>query len=233
MVRIIRPPIDFDALGGAYTTAFGVYPRAMVDAVVENADAQDRPPVQDLAIFIHESGGDLNPNVQVHTEPGEIPGSNGESSYGAAMIETRQNPSRRPGEQWLGIDGFRRALDRIINPAWSVVWRAMDAWGEWRNNPISFLDEFAPRAQGSIGWRDDQIAGWRDNGLAGQRFTEAYVLLDQRWKVLVREAGDRPPDDQIATLRAALLDTRQGLLDRRNEMDEKLDVMVEGIDRVL
>ena len=197
MARIVRPPIDFALYGGSYDTVFGRYPRAIVDLIVATADGNDRPPVLDLAVLIHESGGGLNPLVETHTEPGDIAGALAEDSWGIAQIETRQNAGRGDGRQYLGLDGLVLAYERFLNPRWGATWRAMGRWGEWANNPVVFLDEFAPRAQGSINWPDDTRPGWWDNSLAGRRFTEAYVLLDVRWQTLLREAREGQRDAHV------------------------------------
>lgn len=158
MGRRVFPDYDMAAFGGSYDLWWGGrqyrYPRAIVDAICTNADAQGRARMADLAIYLHESGYTLNPFLEVHMEPGEIAGSNGESSYGIGQIETRQNPSRRPGEQWLGLDGFKRAI-AFMNPTWNAAWAHVGGFPGWLGDLYVKQGLYAARAQGSVGWSMD------------------------------------------------------------------------------
>ncbi len=146
MARIVRPAYDMAQFGGAYETVHGRFPKAIVDAICQNADEQDRPRVLDLAVYLRESG-DLNPFVEVHTVDGEIAGAQSEDSWGIGQINTRAHPG--PGSKYLGLDGLRRAME-LMNPRWNEAFATLGSWSAWIQDVYAFQALFHARAQGSI-----------------------------------------------------------------------------------
>ncbi len=144
----IYPPYNMADFGGSYDTVHGKFPRTIVDAIFANADANERPRVLDLGVYLVESGHTLNPFVEAHYQDGEIAGAQGEDSWGIGQINTRV-PGRLAGPAYLGLDGLKRAM-ALMNGQWNGAFASLGGWEVWLSDVYAFQARFHSRAQGSI-----------------------------------------------------------------------------------
>jgi hypothetical protein len=140
--------MDYDALGGVYTTVFGRYPRAVVDLICAEADRRNQARVAHLGVYLVVSGWFLNPNVEVHTDDGDIAGAVAEDSYGIGQVNLRAGHPG-PGSRYLGLDGLRTTMD-LMKDRWDHAWYTAGGWSGWIDDVYAFQATFHAAAQGSI-----------------------------------------------------------------------------------
>jgi hypothetical protein len=202
MTTVIHPEYDLDAFGGGIRVQVGdearLFPRAIVAQICANADEQGRPRTLDLAVCIHESGGYLNPFVERHADNADLQGAGPEDSYGILQINTHV-PGRLPGDQYLGLDGLKRA-QQLMNPRWQHAFLDLGGWPAYVRDCYWFLARFAPAAQGSVGWT---------LAMAREAHAWAWVLAD---RFREDELSGRP-DPRVPHLIGAL-DVARSEIDR-------------------
>lgn len=155
-------------------------------------------------------------------------------------------------DTWRGVDGLSRLMAYMWGNRWEAWWTRFGAWAGWigtiqlpdpatlpkvfyqgREVPIDPRVPLRGRAAYLyFGWPMYQGSTRPTWERACQVESEATALA--LYYAEKRCEWTQPPSDAetIATLRAALLDTRRGLIERMHENQVTHGLMVEGIDNV-
>lgn len=113
----------------------GGFDAQLVGAIIAGAREQALPPDLLLAMGFVESG--LNPDAV---------GDNGRS-FGIFQIFVDAHGGDRT--TWSGVDGARRAITEMSG-RWQQAFVRCGGLGAWQADPVAFLNEFHPLAQGSV-----------------------------------------------------------------------------------
>lgn len=149
------------------------YPREVVKSIIEWADQNGLPPVNQLATALQESGGKLNPYAMGDWDGRQY------TSFGIYQIHTPVHGG--PPEKWMGVDGLWRSMEQMRS-RWQQTFHDCGGWDAIIDDIVDFQMRWAPRAQGSIEW---------SRQLAARRIGEAlriYIL----WLKDSQEAAPAP-----------------------------------------
>lgn len=74
--------------------------------------------------------------------------------YGGSVgiFQLNQDPAAHPGTALVAQDPWYDYGYPEIRARWENTFHFIGGWTTYNTNPISFLQSFAPQAQGSIGW---------------------------------------------------------------------------------
>lgn len=193
------PPMD--VLDGTITLRTGETVSLAVVALIDAfAQANDLPLAGLIAIGLQESG--LDPFAVNEAE----------GSYGVFQIYLRVHGGTP--ETWMGLEGLQRSMERM-RTRWVSTFAARGGWAAWRRGAESFLQGWAPAAQGSMPWVVD------GQPLAPRRLAQAMDVLDAYRLEIVARATHRAAQRSTRDLIDALTLAVHGLSDimaRGNEM---------------